>query len=467
VQHSRRAFLSLASGLALSGIARPATSSETLPAWLVSYREPSSRLIGAALSDTFAWRRLAELTDTFGPRLSGSPALEDAIRWALRQMRTDGLDHVRGEPVMVTHWVRGEESLDVLSPYPSRVAMLGLGNSVGTPREGIEAPLVVVSGFEELESRRAEVAGSIVLINVPYTDYFSTVGYRTTSASRAGRVGAVAALVRSVGLDGLRTPHTGVTTYQSDGPRIPAAAVSVEDASRLARLAARGPVRLRLVMGAQMLPDAQSSNIVAEISGREKPDEIVVVGAHFDSWDVGTGAIDDGGGCIVTWEALRLMRALNLRPRRTVRLVLFVNEENGLRGALAYRDQHKSELSNHVLMLESDSGVFRPRGFGFTGTPDARDTLESIALLLSHVGADRIGPSGGGPDIGPSVAMAQIPAMSLETDESKYFLYHHTAADTVDKLDALDMARCAAAVAIVAYVVADLPQRLGQPAGTQ
>jgi carboxypeptidase Q len=193
----------------------------------------------------------------------------------------------------------------------------------------------------------------------------------------------------------------------------------------------------------------------------------VVVGAHFDSWDVGTGAIDDGGGCIVTWEALRLMRALNLRPRRTVRLVLFVNEENGLRGALAYRDQHKSELSNHVLMLESDSGVFRPRGFGFTGTPDARDTLESIALLLSHVGADRIGPSGGGPDIGPSVAMAQIPAMSLETDESKYFLYHHTAADTVDKLDALDMARCAAAVAIVAYVVADLPQRLGQPAGTQ
>jgi carboxypeptidase Q len=367
---------------------------------------------------------------------------------------------------MVTHWVRGPESLEVLSPYPSKVAMLGLGNSVGTPPEGIEAPLVVVSGFEELESRRAEAVGSIVLINVPYTDYFSTVGYRTTAASRVGRVGAIAALVRSVGLDGLRTPHTGVMMYQGDGPRIPAAAVSVEDAMRLARLTSRGAVRLRLVMGAQMLPDAPSSNIVAEIRGHEKPDEIVLVGGHFDSWDVGTGAIDDGGGCIVTWEALRLMRALNLRPRRTVRVVLFVNEENGLRGALAYRDQHKAELPNHVLMLESDSGVFRPRGFGFTGAPEARGTLESIALLLRCIGADRIGPSGGGPDIGPSVAMAQIPSMSLDTDESKYFLYHHTAADTVDKLDPLDMARCAAAVAVVAYVIADLPQRIGQAPGT-
>ena len=242
-----------------------------------------------------------------------------------------------------------------------------------------------MSGFEELESRRAEAAGSIVLINVPYTDYFTTVGYRTTAASRVGRVGAVAALVRSVGLDGLRTPHTGVMMYQGDGPRIPAAAVSVEDAMRLARLTSRGAVCLRLVMGAQMLPDAQSSNIVAEIRGREKPDEVVLVGGHFDSWDVGSGAIDDGGGCIVTWEALRLMRALNLRPRRTVRVVLFVNEENGLRGALAYREQHKAELPNHVLMLESDSGVFRPRGFGFTGAPEARATAgEHRAAASMH-----------------------------------------------------------------------------------
>ena len=465
--HSRRTFLSLASGLALSGVPRLGAGAETLPAWLEPYREPAARIIGASFSETFAWRRLAELTDTFGPRLSGSPALEDAIQWALRQMRADSLDRVRSEPVMVTHWVRGQESLEVLAPYPGKVAMLGLGNSVGTAPEGIEAPLIVVSGFEELDSRRAEAAGSVVLLNVPYTDYFSTVGYRTTGASRVGRVGALAALVRSVGLDGLRTPHTGVMVYQGDGPRVPAAAVSVEDASRLARLAARGPVHVRLTMGAQMLPDAQSSNVVAEIRGRDKPDEFVVVGGHLDSWDVGTGAVDDGGGCIVTWEALRLMRALNLRPRRTVRLVLFVNEENGLRGALAYRDQHKTELANHVLMLESDSGVFRPRGFGFTGAPEARSTLESIALLLRCIGTDRIGPSGGGPDIGPSVAMAQIPAMSLETDESKYFLYHHTAADTVDKLDPLDMARCAAAVAIIAYVVADLPQRIGEPLGTR
>jgi carboxypeptidase Q len=198
---------------------------------------------------------------------------------------------------------------------------------------------------------------------------------------------------------------------------------------------------------------------VGEIAGREHPHEVVVVGGHFDSWDVGTGASDDGGGCIVTWEALRLMKKLNLRPRRTVRVVLWTNEENGLRGGQAYLERYRSVLDRHVLMLESDSGVFRPTGFGFTGSDSARARIRDIATLLAGIHADRIGPSGGGADIGPSVEAGRLPAMSLEVD-GDYFRIHHTPADTVDKIDPMDMSRAAAAIAVIAYVVADMPERL-------
>jgi carboxypeptidase Q len=201
--------------------------------------------------------------------------------------------------------------------------------------------------------------------------------------------------------------------------------------------------------------------VVGEVRGREKPDEVVVVSGHLDSWDVGTGATDDGGGCVVTWEALRVMKKLNLRPRRTVRVVLFTNEENGGRGGLAYRDAHRAELDKHVLMLESDGGVFRPFGFGFTGNDRARQTVRTIATLLSGIAADQISGGGGGADIGPSVQQAAIPAMSLEVD-GNYFLIHHTPADTIDKIDPVEMAKCAAAVAVMAYVIAELPQRLGE-----
>jgi len=263
-----------------------------------------------------------------------------------------------------------------------------------------------------------------------------------------------------VGPPGLRTPHTGALRYAERSPQIPAAAISTEDADRLQRMQDRGTVvRVRLKMEAKFLPDADSFNVVGEVRGRELPDEVVVVGGHFDSWDVGTGSTDDGGGCVVTWEALRLMKKLSLRPRRTVRVVLWTNEENGLRGALAYRDRYRDELPNHVLMLESDSGVFRPNGFGFSGSDAGRLRINEIARLLAGIGADRIGASGEGADIGPSVQAGHIPALSLEVD-GNYFLLHHTPADTVDKIDAADMARAAAAVAVMAYVVADMPERL-------
>jgi carboxypeptidase Q len=428
--------------------------------WLDAYRDSAARLMAESQSSHFAWERLALLGDTFGHRLSGSEALENAIKWAVAEMKKDGLDNVRAEPVKVPHWVRGQESAEITSPHRSTLAMLGLGNSVGTPADGIEAELLVVRSFAELDAAGTGVRGKIVLFNVPFTTYGETVPYRGAGPSRAAALGAVALLIRAVGPPGLRTPHTGSLRYTDGAPQIPAAAIPVEDAERLQRMQNRGTkVRVRLKMDAKFLPDADSANVIGEIRGRERPDEVVVVSGHFDSWDVGTGSTDDGGGCVVTWEALRLMKKLNLRPRRTVRVVLFTNEENGLAGGRGYLERHRSQLADHVLMVESDSGVFRPTGFGFTGSSTARATLQQIAGLLRGIQADQIGPTGGGADIGPSVEAGQLPAMSLEVD-GNYFLIHHTAADTVDKIDPVDMAKASAAIAVMAYVVADMPDRL-------
>ncbi|HXI29601.1 MAG TPA: M20/M25/M40 family metallo-hydrolase [Vicinamibacterales bacterium] len=433
------------------------------PAWLDVYRAPASRLIGEAVSGTFAWDRLATLTDTIGNRLSGTPALDRAIQWAVAEMTRDGLENVHTERVMVPKWVRGSESAEIVEPVHHQIVMLGLGDSVGTTGDGVQGEVLVVRSFEELDARASAARGRIVLFNVPFTSYGETVRFRSMGPSRAARHGAVAMLVRAVGPSGLRTPHTGALSYTGDAPKIPAAAVSTEDADRLQRMTDRGGrVVVRLKMEAHFEPDAPSANVVGEIRGRERPEEIVVVSGHLDSWDVGAGATDDGGGCVVTWEAVRLMKKLNLRPRRTVRVVLWTNEENGGRGGLGYRDQHRAELARHVLMLESDGGVFRPQGFGFTGSDAARETVKAIATLLSGIAADQISPGGGGADIGPSMQEAHIPGMSLDVDGSKYFLIHHTPADTVDKIDPVEMAKCAAAVAVMAYVVADLPQRLGE-----
>ena len=356
-----------------------------------AYREAADKLIAAARDEGRAWERLRDLTDLFGSRLSGTPQLESALRWAEAEMKKDGLENVRLEPVMVPRWVRGRESLDLVEPDGGPLVLLGLGGSVGTPADGITAELMVVHSYDELEARAAEAKGRVVLYNVPFTTYGETVRYRGSGASRAAKLGAVATLLRSVGLPGLRTPHTGAMSYQEGAPRIPAAAIPVEDAERLQRLVDRKrKVVVRLRMEAQQLPDAPSANLVAEWRGREAPEEIVLVGGHIDSWDVGTGAMDDGGGSVVAWEAVRLLKSLGLRPRRTVRVVLFTNEENGLRGGQAYRDAHQSEL--HVAALESDSGVFKPRGFGFTGNDAARAIVRSIAGLLD---ADRRHRRGG------------------------------------------------------------------------
>ena len=429
-------------------------------AWVEVYRDAAGRLIGEAMSSTFAWDRLALLGDTFGHRLSGSPSLNDAIQWAVAQMKNDGLENVHTEPVKVPYWVRGHESAEITSPRSRALTMLGLGNSIGTPPEGIEAEVLVVRSFEALDADAPRVRGRVVLFNVPFTTYGETVQFRVNGPSRAAALGAVAALVRSVGPPGLRLPHTGALHYNEGVPQIPAAAISSEDADLLQRMQDRGATtRVRLRMEAKFLPDVDSFNVIGELRGREHPDDVVVVGGHLDSWDVGTGSTDDGGGCVVTWEALRLMKKLNLRPRRTVRVVLWTNEENGTRGATAYRDRYKDQLSQHVLMLESDNGVLHPSGFGFTGSDSARTRIKEIATLLRGIQIDRIGQGGEGADIGPSVQAASIPSMSLEGD-GNYFLIHHTPADTIDKIEPMDMSRASAAIAVIAYVVAEMPERL-------
>jgi carboxypeptidase Q len=427
---------------------------------VATYRAAADRLIAAATADSAAWKRLAELTDRFGHRFSGSESLERALDWILAEMAEDGLENVRGEPVMVPRWVRGEESATLVSPRAADLPMLALGGSIGTPPGGIEAEVLVVSDFDELERRAGEARGKIVLFDAPFVSYGETVQYRSSGAVAAARAGALASLIRSVGPFGMRTPHTGAMRYDDSVPRIPHAAITAEDAAMLHRMADRGETLVvRLRMGARMLPDVQSRNVMGEVVGSEFPDEVVVLGGHIDSWDVGTGAMDDGGGVVAAWEAVRLIKELGLRPKRTIRAVGWTNEENGLRGGTGYRDAHLAELDKHVLAIESDAGVFKPQGFGFTGSDAAWDIIRSLAPLLAPIGADSLVRGGGGADIGPIMERG-VPGIGLNVDGTRYFWYHHTAADNVDKIDPHDIALCTAAMAIVAFVVANLPEPL-------
>jgi carboxypeptidase Q len=260
---------------------------------------------------------------------------------------------------------------------------------------------------------------------------------------------------------GHRTTHTGNMSYANDVAKIPAAAISVEDAQRMQRLLNRGvKVRVRLKMEARFDADVESFNVVGEIRGSERPLEIVLVGCHFDSWDPGAGASDDAAGCIVTWEAARLMKKLGIRPKRTVRVVLFTNEENGLRGGNAYRDAHAEEASNHVFALESDSGVFAPARLGFSGSEAARRVISEIGTLLAPIGMQDVGPGGGGADIGPIAALGKVPTMAYGGDATRYFTIHHTNADTVDRIDPAEVSKAAASITAMVYVIADMPHPL-------
>jgi carboxypeptidase Q len=453
------------SGLVFAALPAPLSSQAVAAAdtsIAASYRAVADSLIRGATKDSAAYIRLGNLVDDFGHRLSGSASLEAAIDWVLAQMRADSLQNVRGEPVMVPHWVRGEESVQLMKPRPMRLHLLGLGGSIGTPKGGITAPVLVVSSFDDLNRRASEARGKIVLFDAPFTTYPQTVRYRVEGASAAARAGAVASLIRSVAPFSIRSPHTGVMHYDSTAARIPAAALSVEDAMLLHRFQDRGqPVVVTLRMSAHTLPDARSRNVVAEVVGRERPDEVVVLGGHIDSWDVGQGAMDDGGGAVAAWEAVHLIHRLGLRPRRTIRVVLWTNEENGGKGSAAYRDQHADALDKHVLAMESDNGAFAPHGFRFTGTDAGFTRAQEIAALLAPIGSGKVSRERESPeaDIEPLVARG-IPGLGLDVDRTRYFWYHHSEGDTLDKLDPAELARCVATMAVMAYVAADLPDGL-------
>jgi carboxypeptidase Q len=439
---------------------------------LLPYGTEVNVLFRAAAMSGEPYERLRHLCDVIGPRLSGSAGLEQAVEWTAQTMRDDGLD-VRLQPVMVPKWVRGRESATLLTPREAPLAMLGLGNSVGTPEGGITAEVVVARDFDELAALGPKVRGRIVLFDAampPYdpergAGYGQTVVYRTAGASRAGAAGAVACLVRSVTAKSLSTPHTGMLRYEKGKPRIPAAAITIEDAQTIRRLVDAGEkVTVRLEMEAHFEADAPSANVIGEIVGREKPEEVVILGAHLDSWDVGQGAHDDGAACIAVSYALKMLSEMELRPRRTIRVVLFTNEENGLRGGREYVNGHANDIARYQAAIEADSGIFRPLGFS---TPKANDErgerirarLEEVMRLLEPHGAGRLRDGGGGADIGPMAAFG-VPLLGLYVEGSRYFDYHHTHADTLDKVDPDDLAACIGTLASMAYVLAEMPERL-------
>ena len=424
------------------------------------YESVANKIYRALETDSVAFNRLAYLCDMFGPRLSGSKNLEKSIDWIIKEMKNDGLSSVRGERVKVPTWIRGKESLKILVPFERKLNVLGVGGSVATSKGGIRGEVIVVDDFEELDRMKKNLAGKIVLYNVPFTSYGETVQYRYDGASRAAEYGAIASIIRSVGPWSMDTPHTGTMGDYKSLKKIPHAAISMEDAMMIARIYDRGQkVILKLNMEGKFVSDRWSRNVIAELKGSKYPEEIVVLGGHIDSWDVGQGAHDDAGGCIAAWHAVNIIKELDLRPKRTLRVVLWTNEENGGRGNKNYRDEHFSELENHILAMESDGGVFAPKGFGFTGSVDARKIIFDISDLLDPIGAGKITKWGRAADVAP-LNDEGVPVMSLNVDSSKYFWYHHTSADTFDKVDFNEFNNCIAAMAIMSFVVADMDKRL-------
>ena len=441
------------------------------------YKTKAGELIDAALRDEAGLKRLEYLCYRIGNRPSGSESLDRAISWSAEQMTAAGLDNVRTIPVKVAHWVRGAESAEMLEPMRKKIYMLGLGGSPSTPKEGIEADVVAVSDFEELRKLgRSGVQGRIVLFDAPFVSYDQTVQYRSDGPARAEALGAVAALVRSITPRSLRDPHTGATGWGASRPKIPCAALSVEDAIWIHHLTASGVrVRVRLRMEAHFEPDADSADVMGEIPGRELKSEVVVMGGHIDSWDVGMGAQDDGAGVMAALEAAALIKQLGLHPRRTIRVVFWTDEENGGRGGVAYRDWAHRPGERHIAAIEMDGGAEKPIGFDLSITPrrprssvksirgdfnitqpDMFEKARAIANLLSRIGANQLLPGNGEADIEPLMAEG-VPGFGLRTTMAHYWDYHHTEADTFDKVAPDDFRRCVAAMAVMSYVLADWP----------
>jgi acetylornithine deacetylase/succinyl-diaminopimelate desuccinylase-like protein len=462
--------------LSLGAIAqRPANGAAAYPQPLVAELR---QLQQAALNSDYAYRQVAHLCNNIGPRLSGSAQAARAVEYVAGEMRRLGLD-VQLEKALVPHWVRGVETGELVefqgqAPNTTqKVVLTALGGSVATPPEGVTAEVVVVNNFDELRQLgRERVSGKIVLFNAHYDKqmaaegfafdaYGQAVVYRGGGASEAARLGAIAALVRSVGSADYRLPHTGALNYAADAPRIPAGAVTAEDADLMAYLAAQGRLRMRLTLTPQTLADVESYNVIADIKGSERPEQVVIISGHLDSWDLGTGAIDDASGVAVAMQAANLIRQLKLKPKRTIRVIAWMNEENGLRGGQAYARDFAAQTSNHLAAIESDSGPGHPTGLSAHASNAAIEMLRPLAQILQSQGAGILRQAQGaqGADISPLDA-AGVPTFAPLQDVRHYFDYHHTAADTLDKVNPRELAENAAALALLAYTIASLNEPL-------
>lgn len=427
------------------------------PAWMAAVRE-----LGASTDDLRTYEHVRALTDASGPRLAGSPGDRLAVAWALAALPALGLSNVRSEPVTVRVWERGDERLDVVSPVPHRLAMAALGGSVGTPARGIEAELV---RFESLDALRAAdrtaIEGRIVFVDQVMErsrdghGYGDAIGVRIHAASESATRGALAVLIRSIGTDATRFPHTGVMRYADDAPRIPAAAIANADADFLGRTMAAGtPVRVHLTLGCRDAGEAQSANVIAEVPGTDRASEIVLLGAHLDSWDLGRGAIDDGAGVGIIVEVARRLATASVRPRRTIRIVLYANEENGGAGAEAYVVAHAAELPQHVVAFEADFGDGRVWGLRSPDAPARSEAWTRVAELLEPLEvAWDLGVPEGGADI-EDLHEVGVPALELLQDGSRYFDLHHTANDVMTEVDRASLDDAMRAYLVVAYAAA-------------
>ena len=444
---------------------RPQPSVEEAPAGLPAISSSLQGLTDQALADSYARIKLQELCDTVGSRLVGSAGMKRAIAWSQEAMWAAGLDSVWLEPVTTQGWTRGQESAHLLAPIAAELEMVGIGLSVGTGSEGnpcVEGEVVAVRDFEEMESRADEIAGKIILFNPPWKGYGPNVQYRVHGASRAAALGAVACLVRSVTGNSLGTPHTGMLWYDEDQPRIPAAALTVEDAAWLHRLCQEGlRPRIKLMMEAECHGEITSYNVVGELRGRDRPEEIILLGGHLDSWDVGPCAHDNAAGAVMTLAAVELLATQDVKPRRTIRLVHFTSEELGGQGGLAYLEAHRVELPRHLLALESDSGAFAPRGFSVAADSTIVEWLADLASPLAGLApADwQVKAGGSGVDTGPLVR-AGVTGVGHRVEHTGYFDVHHSRADTFEKIDLDQLAANVAVIAGLIHLVADLPADL-------
>jgi carboxypeptidase Q len=438
------------------------------------------RIRDAALGSDWAMARLTDLTDRIGPRLSGSPGAAAAVTQVADALRKLGL-RVTLQPVKVPHWVRGVETAELVgyagrpAGLSQRVALTALGGSAATPAAGLTAEVMVVHSFDELQAQGAQARGRIVLFDVPFDPrlaesgqagpaYGQAVAYRNGGPAAASRLGAVAAMVRSVGGADFRLPHTGATGWRNATP-IPAAAVSAEDAMLMTRLAATGPLTMHLTLTPQTLPDADSFNVIADLPGRENPDEIVIVSGHLDSWDLGQGAIDDGAGVAGAMGVAETLVRLGLKPRRTLRIVAWMNEENGQRGAQAYFDANRAQLTKHVAAIESDFGAGRPLGMVTSVPPEALARFKPVRIMAQSLGAgilERRDALGTG-DLSP-LEGGGVPSFEPLVDGRSYFNYHHTSADTLDKVDPENLRRHVAVMSLYAWYLAEMGDPIGRAA---